>query len=351
MSELAGAAAGLRGRERVRDLAGHERVVVGTPVSGRLRRRARSSAACRSAAWPCSRPTPSTGWPAMCRTGRRAAAVRAEAPAAGQAVGGHVLRSRAGAGGAARARGAHARCVGAAAARRGDGAVAQPAGRFPLACGEDPATLGVRVPVIDAPAGVRWPVLQSSANLAGGPEARELAEVPEAIRRAADMVIDGGELPGTASTVVDLRAFETDGEWRIVRRGAVEERDVRAALEWQFHFDPATYPSDDPRGHPGLRPAPGRGGGRMWRRVRARAGAGDRDGGDGAGWCSGDRRPSCWASTRARRCSRSRRSRLGAAGAIGRGPAAGRAARGAVRSGGQRALRPPSRRRREAVAV
>ena len=122
--------------------------------------------------------------------------------------------------------------------------IANPAGRFPLACGEDPATLGVRVPVIDRLRAVRWPVLQSSANVAGGPEARELSEVPESIRRAADMLIDGGELPGTASTVVDLRAFETDGEWRIVRRGAIDERDVRAAIEWQFHFDPANYPSE-----------------------------------------------------------------------------------------------------------
>ena len=44
----------------------------------------------------------------------------------------------------------------------------RPAG-FPLACGDDPATLGLRVPVGPAAArALRWPVLQSSANLAGG---------------------------------------------------------------------------------------------------------------------------------------------------------------------------------------
>lgn len=122
--------------------------------------------------------------------------------------------------------------------------VGNPAERFPLACGEDPATLGVRVPVAGALEGVRWPVLQSSANVAGGAEARALSEVPESLRRAADMVIDGGELPGTASTVIDLRDFEEQGSWRIVRPGAVDEADVRAALEWQFHFDPASYPSE-----------------------------------------------------------------------------------------------------------
>lgn len=120
--------------------------------------------------------------------------------------------------------------------------IPNPAVRFPLACGEDPATLGVRVPVVDRLRDVRWPVLQSSANVAGGPEARELSQVPEPIRRAADMVIDGGSLPGIASTVIDLRAFEEEGEWRIVRQGAVDASEVGSALEGQFHFDPASYP-------------------------------------------------------------------------------------------------------------
>ena len=113
--------------------------------------------------------------------------------------------------------------------------------RFPLACGADPLTLGLRVPVVPGLAGVRWPVVQSSANLAGGPEARELEEVPTAIQQAADMVIDGGRLPGTASTVVDLRAYEEEERWRIVRDGAVSGWDVASALEGQFHFTPSSY--------------------------------------------------------------------------------------------------------------
>ena len=76
----------------------------------------------------------------------------------------------------------------------------------------------------------RWPVLQSSANAAGGPDARVLAEVPEPIRRGADLVLDGGPLPGTASTVVDLRGFEGTGHWTIARSGAVPEPEVAAAL-------------------------------------------------------------------------------------------------------------------------
>jgi len=100
-----------------------------------------------------------------------------------------------------------------------------PARRFPLACGPDPDTLGVRVPALPpavaALVAVRWPVLQSSANAAGAADARRLDDVPAAIRREADLVLDGGELPGTPSTVVDLRRYEAAGEWIVVREGAV----------------------------------------------------------------------------------------------------------------------------------
>ncbi len=116
-----------------------------------------------------------------------------------------------------------------------------PEHRYPLACGADPLTLGLRVPVVAPLAGVRWPVLQSSANLAGQPEARRLEDVPEPIRRGADLLVDGGELPGTASTVVDLRHYEEDNRWQIVRPGAMDTPALEAALEWRFHFDPATY--------------------------------------------------------------------------------------------------------------
>jgi tRNA threonylcarbamoyl adenosine modification protein (Sua5/YciO/YrdC/YwlC family) len=116
-----------------------------------------------------------------------------------------------------------------------------PQRRFPLACGEDQLTLGLRVPVLPVLESVKWPVLQSSANRAGGAEALRLGDVPETIRRRADMVIDGGELPGVASTVVDMRSFEDSGEWEIVRQGAMARARVAAALEWQFHFDPDSY--------------------------------------------------------------------------------------------------------------
>jgi L-threonylcarbamoyladenylate synthase len=102
-----------------------------------------------------------------------------------------------------------------------------PSERYPLAGGA--GTLGLRVPDLPAFADMSVPALQTSANLAGGPDARRLDDVPEAIRRGADLVLDGGELAGTPSTVVDLREYEATGAWRIVRQGAVPEAVIRSS--------------------------------------------------------------------------------------------------------------------------
>lgn len=105
-----------------------------------------------------------------------------------------------------------------------------PERRFPLACGPDPETLGLRVPDLPSLADVSVPVLQSSANLSGGGDARRLDEVPEPIRAGADLVIDGGELPGTPSTVVDLRRYEDGGAWTVVRTGLVAPEAIGTVL-------------------------------------------------------------------------------------------------------------------------
>ena len=111
-----------------------------------------------------------------------------------------------------------------------------PAGRFPLACGPGAAdVLGLRVPLwppaLAALADVRWPVLQSSANVAGGPDARRLQDVPQYMREHTDLVLDGGVLPGTPSTVVDLRGYELDERWSVAREGAMSITEVAARLE------------------------------------------------------------------------------------------------------------------------
>jgi L-threonylcarbamoyladenylate synthase len=112
--------------------------------------------------------------------------------------------------------------------------VPNPARRYPLACGPEPERLGIRVPALDgalAPlAAARWPVLQSSANVSGGTDARRLDDVDERIRRGVDLQLDGGELPGTPSTVVDLTRWEDADDYSIVRQGALSPGDVAARL-------------------------------------------------------------------------------------------------------------------------
>jgi L-threonylcarbamoyladenylate synthase len=110
-----------------------------------------------------------------------------------------------------------------------------PAGRFPLAAGGDPSVLGLRVPALPPTAAalgrVNWPILQSSANFSGAPDARTVEDVPAALRDAVDLVLDAGPLPGTPSTVVDLREFEASGRWTITREGALHASDVAARLD------------------------------------------------------------------------------------------------------------------------
>jgi L-threonylcarbamoyladenylate synthase len=109
-----------------------------------------------------------------------------------------------------------------------------PARRYPLACGPEPERLGVRVPLLEGSlaslTGVRWPVLQTSANRSGGADARRYEDVDPAIRRGVDHSIDGGELPGIPSTVVDLTAYEEDGRFELVREGAFPAARVATLL-------------------------------------------------------------------------------------------------------------------------
>ena len=104
-----------------------------------------------------------------------------------------------------------------------------PQKRFPLLTTASPDTIGVRVPAlrglarrIVTRAGA---VAATSANLHGGPDPRRLDEVPEEIRGQA-VLVDGGELPGVPSTVVDL----TGAEPRILREGAVPAAEVLERL-------------------------------------------------------------------------------------------------------------------------
>jgi L-threonylcarbamoyladenylate synthase len=105
-----------------------------------------------------------------------------------------------------------------------------PLARYPLACGHDPWTLGLRVPAAGVLAGVGVAVMQSSANVSGGADPRSLDEIDDAVREGADLVVDAGPLPGTPSTVVDLRAYGSHGTWAVLREGAVARDEIAAAL-------------------------------------------------------------------------------------------------------------------------
>jgi tRNA A37 threonylcarbamoyladenosine synthetase subunit TsaC/SUA5/YrdC len=54
--------------------------------------------------------------------------------------------------------------------------------------------------------------------------------VPLALRNGADLVLDGGELPGVASTVIDLSDYERNAHWRIVREGPLDAAFLQTAL-------------------------------------------------------------------------------------------------------------------------
>jgi L-threonylcarbamoyladenylate synthase len=112
--------------------------------------------------------------------------------------------------------------------------LANRATRFAAACRSDPATLGLRVPRLpdrlSALAQVGRPVMQTSANHSGEADARSLTEVPDGLLEAADLVLDGGELPGVPSTVIDVRDVETEGRWHLLREGAVRRDAVHEML-------------------------------------------------------------------------------------------------------------------------
>ena len=64
------------------------------------------------------------------------------------------------------------------------------------------------------------PIVSTSANLSGEPDAAELAGVDKAIADAADLVLDGGRCKyAQGSTVIDLV------EMKVIRKGAVREGD------------------------------------------------------------------------------------------------------------------------------
>jgi L-threonylcarbamoyladenylate synthase len=108
--------------------------------------------------------------------------------------------------------------------------VPNPARRFPWITGSSPEAIGVRVPRLEGPGaevlarlGV---VLATSANAPGQRDPRRVGDVPARIRAGAGAVVDGGELPGTPSTVIDL----TGAEPHVLREGAMPADEILERL-------------------------------------------------------------------------------------------------------------------------
>lgn len=95
-----------------------------------------------------------------------------------------------------------------------------PGRRLPWLAGDRPETIGVRVPELTGVAAELLSrvgaVAATSANRHGEPDPRRIEDVPDEFRGAL-VVLDGGLLPGTPSTVLDL----TGPVPVVLREGAV----------------------------------------------------------------------------------------------------------------------------------
>jgi L-threonylcarbamoyladenylate synthase len=105
-----------------------------------------------------------------------------------------------------------------------------PGRRYRWLTGGVPDAIGVRVPELvgDASEVMRrvGAVVATSANLHGQPDPRRLDEVPEEIRAGCGALVDGGELPGRHSTVLDF----TGSQPRVLREGAAPADEALARV-------------------------------------------------------------------------------------------------------------------------
>jgi L-threonylcarbamoyladenylate synthase len=108
--------------------------------------------------------------------------------------------------------------------------VHNPERRYPLACRDDPERLGVRL--VEGPlAGATAALLQTSANCSGDQAPHRFEDIDLEILAAVDLAIDGGQLGGEASTVVDVSGIEAGEGWEVLREGALPRAELERRLE------------------------------------------------------------------------------------------------------------------------
>jgi tRNA threonylcarbamoyl adenosine modification protein (Sua5/YciO/YrdC/YwlC family) len=105
--------------------------------------------------------------------------------------------------------------------------------RLPLKVTANTGNVALRVPAAEIPIAVikaaGFPITATSANLSGESECTTAAEVREQLGDRIPLIVDGGKSPrSVASTIVDLSG--ADGDWRVIRQGAVSLDDITAVL-------------------------------------------------------------------------------------------------------------------------
>ena len=101
--------------------------------------------------------------------------------------------------------------------------IPDPPGRYAAAAGASVGTVGLRAPGMDPPLLLDIPLVATSANDPGGPDAASIDEIPGAIRGAVAAILDRGVLRHRPSTVVDLRELGVGGPARLARMGGDAE--------------------------------------------------------------------------------------------------------------------------------
>jgi L-threonylcarbamoyladenylate synthase len=71
------------------------------------------------------------------------------------------------------------------------------------------------------------PIIATSANISGLPTCRSGIEVFGVMDGRVDLVLDGGPCEGIGASTVDI----TDPEWKLIKVGAISEREIAACLE------------------------------------------------------------------------------------------------------------------------
>lgn len=73
------------------------------------------------------------------------------------------------------------------------------------------------------------PLIATSANISGQPTCRSGIEVFGMMDGRVDLVLDAGSFSGTGATTVDI----TEPEWKVIREGAISEKEIAECLRRQ----------------------------------------------------------------------------------------------------------------------